>query len=419
MKGSTKGWRRVLLPALLLVSSTALGFLSVEIAYRYHLYSRMKNAPTYYAANDSIYEYSRDFGFTHLPGKSIVEVKVERGYPVLWNERFTDASGNMTRVKRDSVRRDCRVLVLGDSYTAYQREGSTWPDFLQDRLDGRYPGKFEIVNCGRISYGVLQMFDLAGAKIRELQPDLVIVAFITDDLRRCRFWMTAERGNGDLRVTKRMAPREEENPAPFVDSFLVHPALTGGWCTAMLKSRNPEDPLLKELHERYRRVIMESRYRNLFFTPSASLVLNRILHGDAFHGLMRHFREPALEPEAYRRDARFLSRVSELNASRVPYVLVHVPTYRDLKAGKYILKKEEEALLQSLRELTGRNIVSLLEYAADPGDDLERLYLLPHDGHPSRKGHEYYADAVYSLLAREGMAALESGGRDLAALSGI
>ena len=409
-----------LLPSLvLLVSSVMLSLLSVEVAYRYHLYSRMKTQPTYWAADDSIYEYHREFGYAHIPGKRIVEVKVEKGYPVLWNERYTDDSGNMTRVKGDDGARKCRLLVLGDSYTAYQRDGSTWPDLLQEKLDARFPGKFGVVNCGRNMYGILQMFDLAAVKVKELQPDLVVVAFITDDLRRYRFWMTADSIQGEKRVIKKLTPRETAGTDPGMDSFLVHPSITKPWCESMMKSRRADDPILKGMNDQYRRIMMEGRYRDVFFTGSASLVFNRIIYGDAFHGLFRHLREPALEARAYRGDSRFREQIAYLNASQVPYQLVHLPTYRDLREGKYVLDNLEKEILQYLRELTGRKIINLLEYTVDPGEQMERLYMLPHDGHPSRQGLEFFADAVFNLLTREGLATLESQGRGMAAASGI
>lgn len=409
-----------LLPSLvLLVSSVMLSLLSVEVAYRYHLYSRMKTQPTYWAADDSIYEYHREFGYAHIPGKRIVEVKVEKGYPVLWNERYTDDSGNMTRVKGDDGARKCRLLVLGDSYTAYQRDGSTWPDLLQEKLDARFPGKFGVVNCGRNMYGILQMFDLAAVKVKELQPDLVVVAFITDDLRRYRFWMTADSIQGEKRVIKKLTPRETAGTDPGMDSFLVHPSITKPWCESMMKSRRADDPILKGMNDQYRRIMMEGRYRDVFFTGSASLVFNRIIYGDAFHGLFRHLREPALEARAYRGDSRFREQIAYLNASQVPYQLVHLPTYRDLREGKYVLDSLEKEILQYLRELTGRKIINLLEYTVDPGEQMESLYMLPHDGHPSRQGLEFFADAVFNLLTREGLATLESQGGGMAAASGI
>ena len=35
--------------------------------------------------------------------------------------------------------------------------------------------------------------------------------------------------------------------------------------------------------------------------------------------------------------------------------------------------------------------------------------MLPFDGHPSRRGLEFFADAVFNLLAREGLAARKQG----------
>lgn len=415
MKLSTRKWMQILSPLLLLVSSVMLSLLGVEVVYRYHLYSRMNNQPTYWVADDSIYEYHRELGYTHIPAKRVIEMKVDKGYPVLWNERFTDESGNMTRVKQENGRKKYRILVLGDSFTAYQRDGSTWPDLLQDKLDARFPGKYDVVNCGRNMYGILQMFDLAAVKVKELQPDLVVVAFITDDLKRCRFWMTVDATQDVKRVIKAMSPPEVAGPSPSMDSFLVHPSVTKPWCESMMKSTRPDDPLLEAMNDRYRSIMLESRYRDVFFTCSASFLFNRIVHGDAFHGLFLHLREPALEARAYRDDSRFQDQIAFLNASRVPYLLVHLPTYRDLRDGKFVLNSPERELLNSLGQLTDSNVINLLDYTPGSGEPIETLYLLPHDSHPSRRGLEFLADSVFNLLLREGLASQGSRGGDLAA----
>ena len=405
----------ILSPILLLVSSVMLCLLGAEIAYRYHLYSRMKNQPTYWVASDSIYEYHRELGYTHIPAKSVIEMKVDKGYPVLWNERFTDESGNMTRVKQDNGRKKYRILVLGDSFTAYQRDGSTWPDLLQDKLDARFPSKYDVVNCGRNMYGILQMFDLAAVKVKELQPDLVVVAFITDDLKRCRFWMTVDATQGVKRVIKAMSPPEVAGPARSMDSFLVHPSVTKPWCESMMKSTRADDPFLQAISDQYRSIIMEGRYRDVFFTGSTSFVYNRIVHGDAFHGVFSHLREPSLKEDAYRSDSRFRNRIASMNASQVPYLLVHLPTYGDLRDGKYVLNSSERELLNSLGQLTDSNVINLLDYTPGSGEPIETLYLLPHDSHPSRRGLEFLADSVFNLLLREGLATQGSRSGDLAA----
>jgi hypothetical protein len=388
--------------------------LGAEVAYRYSLYSRMKNHPTYWASNDAIYEYHQALGYTYVPNKRSVEVRVSQGNPVLWLERFTDESGNMTRVRHENGGKGYRILVLGDSYTSDQREGSTWPDLLQEKLDARFPGLFHVINCGRSMYGILQMFDLAEAKVKEMRPDLVIVAFITDDLRRCRFWMTVDSGHGTKRVSKRTTPLQAADAAPYMDSFLVNPSITRSWCESATTVVKPNDPLLEAMNDQYRRILMEDRYRDVFLCCSTSFLFNRIVHGDAFRGVLGRLREPSLEADAYRNDNQFRNRVASLNVSRVPYLLIHLPTYRDLRDQKFWINSTEKEILQSLAELTGKNIVNLLNHASDPGEPVEPLFLLPHDSHPSRRGLEFLADSVFNLLVREGLTETATRGGELA-----
>ena len=63
-----------------------------------------------------------------------------------------------------------------------------------------------VINFGRDSYGMLQMFHLANAMTKEFKPDLIIIAFITNDLTRARFWRTVNYIKGEKRLLTTTQP---------------------------------------------------------------------------------------------------------------------------------------------------------------------------------------------------------------------
>jgi len=185
---------------LLVVVGCIFGFLLTEGTYRLYLYqtqpSRFLGDRNLWYFQDSPFRYSEEFGFEYIPGKyvggAVYEGKVTQCWdpmlPWVINER-----GNMGRIKGSYEHADLKILVFGDSVTAWARESPngalmSWPDYLQDILEERLKKSVHVVNFARDGYGILQMFDLAAVKVPEWRPDIVIIAFITDDFTRDRFW---------------------------------------------------------------------------------------------------------------------------------------------------------------------------------------------------------------------------------------
>ena len=73
------------------------------------------------------------------------------------------------------------VLVVGDSFTygSWADDTEVWPALLES-LDT----EINLLNFGVAGYGVDQMSLMLEMQIEEFEPDLVIVAFISDDLHR-------------------------------------------------------------------------------------------------------------------------------------------------------------------------------------------------------------------------------------------
>ena len=125
----------------------------------------------------------------------------------------------------------------------------TWPNYLQDMLEEETGASVHVVNFGRDAYGVLQMFDLASAKIAEWRPDLAVIAFITDDLTRDRFWRTTTILDGRERIMTSMIPAQNQDWDIATDAYLLQSDATSEWCHHALDSGAVDDPIVLELEE--------------------------------------------------------------------------------------------------------------------------------------------------------------------------
>lgn len=382
-----------------------------EIAYRLYLMQRIsvgkeseitENALDYSAVDDVLTEFNFEFGYSYLANESNNGVLVRNGYPVMCTQATINELGNTNRIKGNYEDAAVKILVFGDSFTANTNlNGITWPDLLQDELEAKLNQDVNVVNFGRGAYGVMQMFDLARAKVDELKPDLVIFAFITSDLVRARFWRTVNFINGEKRDFVMTEPSEEADLRRSIDSTIINSMITRKWCEDMLIALDKDDPLLKALNEKFIQRKREHYDPVEFNSLSTSFIFNRIAYNDPFRGFI-----PSLIPRfyesSYAADSRFIENVNHLNQSNIPYYIIHLPTYEDIKAGKYQLDEQAQSLFESFQELTGKQIINFIEFAPDSDsnnfEDLDELFMSPYDRHPSLQGIRFYAEVVSEIL---------------------
>lgn len=395
----------------LMLVSILFTFSFSEIAYRLSLRQRIsvskvseitEDALNYSAVDDVLTEFNLEFGYSYVANKSNNKVLIHNGYPVMCTQATINELGNTNRIKGNYEDAAVKILVFGDSFTANtDLNGITWPDLLQDELEAKLNQDVNVINFGRGAYGVLQTFDLARAKIEELEPDLVIFAFITTDLVRARFWRTVNFINGEKRDFVMAEPSEEADLKKSLDATVVNSMITREWCEHMLVALDKDDPLLKALNGEFIQRRREHYDPVELNSLSTSFLFNRIVHRDPFRGFIPSL-IPRFSENSYAADSRFIENVDHINQSNIPYYIIHLPTYEDLKAGKYELSEQEQYLFESVQEVTGKQIINLIEYASSHEtnnlDDIEELFMSPYDRHPSLQGIRFYAEVVAEIL---------------------
>ena len=403
--------RNLIINFSLILLSIVFTIAFLEIAYRLYLMWRIsvdkeseipEEALNYSAVDDILTEFNLEFGYSYVANKSNNGVLVHNGYPVMCTQATINELGNTNRMKGNYEDATVKILVFGDSFTANtDLHGITWPDLLQDELEAKLDQDVNVINFGRGAYGILQMFDLARTKVEELEPDLVVFAFITSDLVRARFWRTVDFINGEKRDFVMTEPSAEADLKTSIDSTVVNSMITREWCEDMLVASDKDDPLLKALNEQFIQRRREHYDPVEFNSLSTSFIFNRILYNDPFHGLIPSL-IPRFSEHSYAADSRFIDDVNHINQSNVPYYIIHLPTYEDLMAGKYDLSEQEQSLFRSFQEVTGKQIFNFIEYTSshdfnDP-EDLEQLFISPYDLHPSLQGIKFYAEVVSEML---------------------
>jgi hypothetical protein len=408
------GCRQIRGKLLLTLLSVIATMAACETGYRSYLRLRILYAAEhevpdrrlkYRAYSRPTDRFDREFGYAYVPEANALFASVDRGYPAACRNVVINELGNTDRIDRPYEEADFRVLIFGDSFSANVHHGGlTWPDLFESDLDASLPSDVVVMNFARGGYGVLQMFDLAAAKAEELRPDMVIIAFISGDLERNRFWRSVRRIGGRTRWLVAAEPLEAPEPLwQSIDVALVHPGITAEWCQAMLGNNNRDDPILRELNGEYRRLRRALRQPLVFTSLRTSFLANRILHGDPFHGFDKPRKLPYFDQHDYAADPRFVESVRRLKRSGASLHLVQLPTYTEFLKGSYSRTIRRISLLASLERLTGERVIRILEHVSTPPKPrLDELFLPRYDGHPDVSGLQFYADAVRRALESRG-----------------
>lgn len=413
MTSSQTKWAHALAALTLVGAGLLIGALLAEIAYRAYLVhrvpARFQRPPPegiFGATNVSSWEFDSRFGYVYPPSRVVDFLAVSDGrVSACVRSHAINEFGNMGPVAGDWKSAALKIAVFGDSFTAYNLQGVTWPNFLQKALEERLKRPVAVMNFGRDGYGLLQMFDLAAAKVEEWKPDVAVIAFITDDLTRGRFWRTVVGEGDDQRVLTTLDPVANPAQDRAVDTSLLMASATYEWCQAMLKSKGRDD-ILRRLIEKHRLL----RLRVAGGTPELwdlrhSYLFNRLSRSDPFWHVespLRTSQNPRHSYSSYLEDARTVENLRRLRTLGSELVLFHLAFYPEIKAAKeYIASPQEERLLQSLETSVGAKILRTTDYVRLPVERPERMNSSAADFHPSLWGMELYADAVADALFKE------------------
>jgi hypothetical protein len=244
------------------------------------------------------------------------------------------------------------------------------------------------------------MFDLASDKALEHKPDLLIFAFISDDLTRSRWWTKPLLIDGYERPL--LSPEKMDfNLSTASDEYLVNPLVSLQWCKESLAS-NKTNPILDAVNKQYLK-IRESTFKirniqeNSIYSIN-SYLFNRLVFGDAFF-IKSIPVIPQVKFDDFSKDDNFLEKVKIINGTNIPYIIFHLPTQEDMDNQKITLSKNQESLMNSLEVITGKKIV-FLHKNIDRNTMPNKINLAPYDGHPNYDGLRLYAEQIGSYILK-------------------
>jgi lysophospholipase L1-like esterase len=243
------------------------------------------------------------------------------------------------------LKNERRILVLGDSlaFGWGVADEEAFPALLEQRLtaDGL---NVKVINGGVPGYSTWHQFKFLAARIKELQPDLVLLALFGNDYLD-REWVVNSRGT----LTKRGMENLRSNT---VEILFNNPFLSRHWATYRLIKNAVRNLLYEEFDRPLRASLLD------LVVPSA---------------------EAADKPAAtgWERCYENLDQIRALLSPRaIPLIILDLTEREDV-----------------FRELTRRGYRVTRYIESDrPG------CTLPRDGHPNAEGHRRISEHAYAVV---------------------
>ncbi len=393
--------------SLIVLISICVTLVCAEIAYRFTLYLDDVFQNKFRVGSFVYGTFDDKYGVKYPSNKSFTLFNITNGQ-VTWCPEAISISnkdginGKTTIAEYDTA--DIRILAFGDSFTHWNQEGYTWPDLLEDILSKTLNINVRVLNYGRGTYGILQMFDLASDKVLEHNPHLLIFAFVSDDLTRNRWWTKPLLIEGYERPL--LSPSKIDFDLSIAsDEYLVNPLVDLQWCKNSMVNSGPNRILdnVVEQYNKIRKSTFKTRgiHENSIFSVNHSYLYNRLMLRHPFSSQSRPT-IPRVDFDDFAKDKQLLNKIQNIKETNTLYIMFHLPQQSDIESSQIKLTKRQELLLNSLQAITSNQVV-FLHNNLDKNTVPNKIDLLPHDGHPNYDGLKLYAETIGNYLIKNGL----------------
>ena len=265
---------------------------------------------------------------------------------------------------------ELRFAVLGDSFTAEVMLKTSWPDRVEELLDGR-PKTLRLFNMSMDGGGLGNWWSILHRWIgvRDMELDGIILAVACDDLDRHFFWWDD------------MLPMSPDSPRPSMHGEYVSTWDPDADPFQHSNELTSFDPMWQ--------VVTPDEFDGILngtWTPTLPERPFRLYLGAQLLGLLRHlstsgepeYSHPQDDPSEGKMRERLIADIREFAASRGLRVLVlHVTGYEE---------QRDEA--SSFAETLGADFM-YLDYGGDK---------IPYEGHWRQSGSDGYAENIAPKL---------------------
>lgn len=183
------------------VSTVAVTLVVLEVAYRAREYVRLAYGggdAAVWTLDASPYLFAPDIGFRYRPNTNVLLQLVGADNEVRLANRFRVNNHGHVSLTDDTIQKphdQFRIAVLGNSFTASVNQNTPWPSLLEQRLnadgglrDSLGASSVKVLNFGLEGTGIVQWNDVFLHDSRRYDPDLVLINFLSDDIRRRYSW---------------------------------------------------------------------------------------------------------------------------------------------------------------------------------------------------------------------------------------
>jgi hypothetical protein len=361
--------------------------------------------------NTSPWQYDPDYGYGYVPSLKVDNTHIKGGLVTGCAEfGLVNEQGNFGPPVLDFDEADVRIVVFGDSFTGANVTGPAWTKMLGERLERELGKTVRVLNMGRDGYGMPQIVALAGGKLKELRPSLVVFAFNGPALERARHWRVSVGSGDDVRLYSSLERSPNPNPETAADASIVMPSATRRWCEEQLKKSPDEqrrDPVLKKILIKHREIAIKNGVPQAnLFDLKASYVYDLVRHLNGYRSQWRagmSSTNPQVTYDDYHDDPKFMADLVSVTASNAPYVFAHLALGKSISEGReFDLSRRARNLMESLQTITGAEIYKTTDFVTLSREDALKMCSSPSDCHPSEFGHGVYAEAVSKMVLKSG-----------------
>jgi hypothetical protein len=388
---------------LLAIASTCIALLLPEGIYRLKKISdgEERTRLNYRLASSVYGQFDPEFGQRFVPGSSFNYVVVRGGVVkaclgVIASANADGLGGRATLSDYRSA--EIKLFTTGDSFTHWKRNGLTIPDVVGDLVTQRTHKRTANLNLARGGYGLLHMLVMSSRLGTSLQPDAIVIQFISDDLVR-GWWYTKE-AKIDGRTRALIGPRMEtfEDSVITNDEYVVDSAATDQWCEER-KKNNDRDGVLTGANQFYLDYV---KAKGIGVNVAA---VDRLYVYDYLYQRIvgvRLFRDhniiPQITASELAANALYRESVAALRKAKIPLVLIHLPLGTEIRRGKPALNVESRRIWEQLERDLGVRVSTFFDLKETPQIP-QSIDLSPWDGHPNAEGIAFYGRYVDQVLS--------------------
>ena len=336
--------------------------------------------------------FDDDLGVRYPPNSSHSQSYIARSgvKECLANISITNADGfrgHDTLADYESAEKT--IVVTGDSFSHWNNEGMTVPDYTKRELI-EYGHDVSVLNVAGGAFGLKHMVVHAAETAQAVKPDLIIIQFITVDITR-DWWFLETFGLSATNSRARIARTIEGlDPASSDgdDAYVVDNAATHSWCLGM--KGTDEMDVVSSRALRMRDAFVRDVPLLFFWDRVMKRALGFGVYPDI--GNLPRITSPAdLEDE---RTARAFAVLTSLD---IPILFVHLPTADEILAEAVPLRRIQRTILRFFEENLSLERIPPTDFSAFAG--ITNFGVSPYEGHPSAEVQAAYGLYVAELVS--------------------